>query len=240
MTNTLIIPPRPDLLIETQTLLAQPDPDVRRLTTLIRRDVSLYTVLLATVNSPLFRRSFLIESVEHAVTTLGVDRIANLVRAVALRTSLDSEGRWQRFWEAATEVATICHQLAVPLQVMTLESAYTLGMMHDIGVAVMRNSFNQYDQLCSDIHSYNAAFVRRMERSRFNLDRYQVAGQLAKDWYMSEEVVAGLSLQAHAQAALMGNSSVDDAVLAANCLLILAKISVRSITVIGTLSPGRL
>ena len=219
----LIIPPRPDLLIEIQRLLSQPEPEVRELIRLIRMDVALYTVLLSTVNSPLFRRRFLIESVEHAVATLGVNRVANLIQAVALRTSLDADGKWQHFWDAATEVATLCHQLAQPLQCMTSESAYTLGMMHDIGVPVLRSNFENYDLVAGDITSCNAAFIRRLERNSFATDRFEIAGQLAGEWYMPQEVGDALSQQAHAQAALMGNTQVTDAVLSANCLLILAK-----------------
>lgn len=223
MNDKLIIPPRPDLLIDIQQLLSHANPETSELIRLIRRDVALYTVLLSTVNSPLFRRQFLIESVEHAVATLGIQRVSNLVQAVAMRTSMDPDGRWQRFWEAATEVATLCHQLAHNTQCMPADSAYTLGMMHDIGVAVMRGSFENYDVVSGDANSCNAAFIRRVERNSFATDRFEIAGRLAKEWYMPDDVSEALLLQAHAQAALMGNATVSDEVLSANSLLILAK-----------------
>lgn len=223
MNGKLIIPPRPELLIDIQQVLSCANPETSELIRLIRRDVALYTVLLSTVNSPLFRRRFLIESIEHAVVTLGVERVSNLVQAVAMRTSMDPDGRWQRFWEAATEVATLCHQLAHHSQCMPADSAYTLGMMHDIGVAVMRSSFADYDAVSGDTNSCNAAFIRRIERNRFATDRFEIAGRLAKEWYMPDEVSNALALQAHAQAALMGNATVSDDVLSANSLLILAK-----------------
>ena len=223
MTSTLIIPPRPDLLFDIQHILQQPEPCVSSIVQLIKRDVALYTVLLATVNSPLYRRQFLIESAEHAVATLGVERVGTLVQAVAMRTATDPEGHWQQFWEAATEVATLCYQLSQPLQCMQPDSAYTLGMMHDIGVPVMAASFSDHPQKLAQFLSCNAAQVRRLERECFTTDRFDVAGRLAKEWFMSDELVDALRYQAHAQAALMGKAKVSDTVLAANALLILAK-----------------
>lgn len=223
MTSKLIIPARPDLLLEVQAILATPEPDMRKLIQLIRTDVSLYTVLLSTANSPLFRRQFLIESVEHAVSVLGISRVGNLIQAIALRSSIDPAGHWQRFWEVSEEMATLCHQLSTLLRCMSPESAYTLGMMHDIGVAVMRSNFDGYDVFCSELPSCNAAFTRRIERERYHLDRFEVAGQMAKEWYMADELVNALRLQAHAQAALMDKAEVSDEVKAANALLILAK-----------------
>ncbi|MCH2039401.1 MAG: HDOD domain-containing protein [Saccharospirillaceae bacterium] len=223
MTEKLIIPPRPELLMEIQQLLSDANPETSELIRLIRRDVGLYTVLLSTVNSPLFRRQFLIESVEHAVATLGIERVSSLVQAVAMRTSIDPDGRLLRFWEAATEVATVCHQLAHSTRSMPADSAYTLGMMHDIGVAVMLDSFENYDVVIGDANSCNAAFIRRVERNSFATDRFEIAGRLAKEWYMPGDVSEALLLQAHAQAALMGNATVSKEVLTANSLLILAK-----------------
>ena len=51
----LLIPTRPDLLMEVKDILAQGE-DPSKLAALIKRDVALYTILLSVVNSPLYRR----------------------------------------------------------------------------------------------------------------------------------------------------------------------------------------
>ncbi|WP_419811420.1 HDOD domain-containing protein [Bacterioplanoides sp.] len=223
MTTQLLIPSRPDLLLEIQNILAQPDPEPADVVELIKRDVGLYTVLLAAVNSPLYRREFLIESAEHAVAILGMTRVANLVRVVALRSSVDPDGQWQSFWEVSTEIATLCQQLSVKLHCLLPDNAYTLGMMHNIGVPLMRARWPDYDTQLASLQRDNAVLIRRAELAAFDTNRFQAAGLLAKEWFMADELVDALQYQAHAQAALMGKAQVSDAVLQANALLLLAK-----------------
>jgi HD-like signal output (HDOD) protein len=218
----LIIPSRPELLMEVQALLEQ-DADPAELAELVKRDVALYTILLSIVNSPLFRRSCLIESVEHAITILGIKRVAALIENVAVRTTLDPDGTWQRFWEVAAEVATLCYRLSKELNYPNHNAAYSLGMMHDIGAGVMRENFSDYEEKLTGTHTCNAVVVLKTEKAHFGIDRYTVAGDLAQRWFMSPELCDAIRMQAHAQASLMGRAEVPEHVIASNALLILAK-----------------
>ena len=218
----LIIPSRPDVLIEIQTLLTQ-DADASRLATLIKRDVALYTILLSVVNSPLLRRAHLIESVEQAISLLGTKRVAVLIENVAVRATLDPNGTWERFWEVAAEVATLCYRLSKELNYPNPDTAYSLGMMHDIGTGVMRSTFSSYETKMSGAHTCNAVVTLKTEKTHFGIDRYTVAGELAERWFMPPELCASIRLQAHAQASLMGRAEVPEHVAASNALLILAK-----------------
>jgi len=223
MAVKLIIPPCPDILVKLNRLLAANEPDLRVISRVIKKDVATYTCLLAVANSPLFRRSFLIESADHAILMLGIKRVVQLVHSITVRTQAFNQAEWYGFWEAATEVAALCHKLSQSLQCMRPHSAYTFGMMHDVGVPVLASSFSDYQQKQKHFLSCNAAQVRRLEREYFATDRFDVAGRLAKEWFMSDDLVDALRYQAHAQAALMGKATVPDSVLSANALLILAK-----------------
>lgn len=218
----LIIPSRPELLMRVQKLLAE-DPEPAQLAALIKKDVALYTILLSTVNSPLFRRAQLIESVEHAVAILGVPRVASMVQAIVVRTTLDPDGSWKRFWEVATEIATLCYRLAAELGSITPDTAYSLGMMHDVGMGVMRASFPEYEKAMEALQSCNAVVMLKTEKEQFGTDRYTAAGALAEQWFMPADLCNAVRWQAHAQAALMGRAEVPDPVKAANALLVLAK-----------------
>ena len=228
MPTPLMIPPRPELLLQLQTILRSAEPNPGQMAELIKQDVALYTSVLAIVNSPLFRRAQRIHSVDHALSVLGMPRVAALIQSVALRSSLDAEGHWQQFWDSATEVAVLCQCLAERLphissNPVSVDHAYSLGMMHDIGSAVMRTNYPDYQPWVRAQANCNAAQTRKAERERYATDRFELAGRLAHDWFMPDSVAAALALQAHAQAALMGKAQVSDDVKNANALLILAK-----------------
>ena len=218
----LLIPTRPDLLMEVKDILAQGE-DPSKLAALIKRDVALYTILLSVVNSPLYRRECLIESVEQAIALLGIKRVATLIETVALRTSLDLGGTWERFWEVAAEVAVLCYKLSKELNFSNSDFAYSLEMMHDIGTGVMRETYSDYEKKLAKAHSFNAVATFKAERTHFGIDRYSIAGELAERWFMPIELSSALRSQPHAQAALMGRAEVDEHVIAANAFLILAK-----------------
>ncbi|MCD8523980.1 MAG: HDOD domain-containing protein [Saccharospirillaceae bacterium] len=218
-----MIPARPDLLLKVQTILSGAEPDPVLMAELIKQDVALYTSLLAIVNSPLFRRTQRINSVEHAVSVLGMPRVGALIQSMALRSALDADGHWQAFWDSATEVALLCQCLVDRFPHMNADHAYTLGMMHDIGSAVMRMNYPDYQQWALAQANANAAQTRKAERERYGTDRFELAGRLAHGWFMPDSVATALAFQAHAQASLMGKAQVSDDVKNANALLILAK-----------------
>jgi len=218
----LVIPTRPDLLVELQALMAT-DPDACELAALIKKDVASYSILLSIVNSPLFRRQEPIHSVEQAVAMLGTQRVATMLQTVALRTQMDPNNAWEKFWQMATEVATLSYQLARELNALCPDSAYSLGMMHDIGTGVLRATFADYEERASETNTCNAVATLKSETACFGVDRYTAAGELAERWFMPDELCAAIRWQAHAQASLMGRAEVPDSVLGANALLVLAK-----------------
>ena len=99
MSKSLIIPPRPDLLIELQQLMKNPEPELNSLAILIKQDISLYSVLLSVVNSPLYRRNKHISSVEQAIVILGADKVFTLLQSKNHAQQLRVQRSSRRFLE---------------------------------------------------------------------------------------------------------------------------------------------
>ncbi|MFY0641488.1 MAG: HDOD domain-containing protein [Bermanella sp.] len=49
--------------------------------------------------------------------------------------------RLDRFWDAATKVASLCSYLAVRLTTISQDKAYSIGMLHDIGIPIMLSNY---------------------------------------------------------------------------------------------------
>ena len=92
--------------------MQQPEVDLSKIVELIKRDVSLYAILLSYVNSPWMGLRQKITSIETAIPLMGLEKVVGLMRAVLVRASLQEAPVYESFWNTATEVAGICQMLA--------------------------------------------------------------------------------------------------------------------------------
>ena len=112
MADNIIIPPRPQALLSVQDLMKSEEPDIDAIASVIKSDISLYTILLSAVNNPWVGLAQPATSVEQAIMLLGLDRVFTLLQAVSVRTSFAKCSLPETFWSTAIEVAGICSDLS--------------------------------------------------------------------------------------------------------------------------------
>lgn len=145
------IPPLPEVLIRLQNLLADPEAGVADVARLIRQDGSLCGAVFRVVGSPVFGLRTKAETVERAVTLLGIPPTLAILRGIALRNALGDgtanaalEGLWQRSGRIAQ--ITMAATKALRPRGISPDQAYTLGMFHDCGLALLCKRFPAYAQ----------------------------------------------------------------------------------------------
>lgn len=217
-----VIPARPEVVIKLAKLIKQEDPDLDAISQLLKTDVSLYSNVLATINTPLFGLRERVTSVRNAVGLLGVSRLFSIVRMAALRHSLNGIGRLDRFWESATEVAIICALLSQRLDFLSKDDAYTLGMMHNCGVPLMMAHFEDYKGFFESRRGTDLPDLHQQERARYKVDHFAVSSQIARVWRLPEPICEAIHLQPYSSEVLR-NGEFSDQQRNVLCLLLLAK-----------------
>jgi HD-like signal output (HDOD) protein len=195
MPKSLIIPTRPDSLIELQQLMTSPEPDFTALAKLIKKDVALYSILLSIVNSPLYRRSIKITSIDQAIIILGANKVFNLLQSIIMRSSLESSDLLEGFWNSAIEVASICSMIAEQFIIIDTEMAYNVGMLHAAGIPLMMQNYPEYRAFHQQYAGLPAKDLCFLERERFGTDHYQQGYELTKHWHLNENVSLCLRYQ---------------------------------------------
>ncbi|MBY4677708.1 HDOD domain-containing protein [Marinobacterium arenosum] len=218
-----ILPPRPEALISLGRLLKSETPDIAQVTGILKRDPSLYSTVLATVNKPLFCGGRTISSIHHAVMLLGLEKLHSLVQIAALKSSLSKAGRLERFWDSATEVAELTATLSRQLTDLPSEHAYSLGMLHDCGIPLMIEAFDGYRDLLQRMETDDCQTLRDREQTIFGYDHYRIGARIAHHWYMPDSVSEAIRLQPDFQPALAGRIDASEASKLLLCCLILAK-----------------
>lgn len=82
--RSVLIPPRPTLLVAVLEEQGKPDPDLDHIAELISEDVALAASTLKLVNSPLFGLARPVVDIRHAVRMLGLKNISGLITGLLL------------------------------------------------------------------------------------------------------------------------------------------------------------
>lgn len=186
----ITIPPRPAVLVELQERLLKPGSGIEEVSRVIGSDVSLAGAVLKTVNSPQFGLESRIGSVNEAVGLLGMHNVSNICARAMLRASLESARgiTLDRFWDSATDIATISRSLANRLGEVSGDDAYTLGLLHDCGIPLLMRKFSDYRDVLKIANDSKYKTGAQVEDERYRTDHTTVGYFVCKSWYLPQDI----------------------------------------------------
>lgn len=200
------IPPMPEVLLHLNALLRDEDAGPKEMAELIRNDGALSGAVFRVVGSPVFGLRTKVDSLPRAISMLGMKNAGALLRSEALRSALSDPQHakaLQHLWTRSAAVAEYC-VIAVKkarLRDLSPDAAFTLGMFHDCGLALLCKRFPSYAQALSETD----AWPDILELDRCQQLSHAVMGQMvAKNWALPEEIV--LAIRQHHELAPNGLS----------------------------------
>lgn len=148
LNSGMAIPPQPAILLEIDALLARPGNSMTALGDLIAKDAGLCAGIFKLANSSFYRRKAPVDSVNKALTVLGMTQVINSVKCLALqKTVTGQELAYARFWERSNEVAGLSAVIAskvISACNIAPEQAYMAGLFHECGVPILMQRFPDY------------------------------------------------------------------------------------------------
>lgn len=135
----LLLPTLPEVALKVREVVQDPDATAAQLADIIVTDAALSARLLKVANSALYRGRVPVESVQTAVSRLGLQMVRNLVTSLVMEqmfkpTSRALEKRMRKLWEHSTEVAAISQVIASKQPHIKTDEAMLAGLIHNIGV----------------------------------------------------------------------------------------------------------
>ena len=132
------LPPFSPILSRVLASLAGADVSFAMLSDLIEKDTVLSGNILQLVNSSLYARRGTINSVRHALSILGTNKLRNAVLGMSVTrmwNQLKMPASWSmaRFNMHSAATATLSDLLAQQLPVTYPEGAFVAGLLHDVG-----------------------------------------------------------------------------------------------------------
>lgn len=180
------IPPCPAVLAEFMAESNRDEPDFRRLSHLINKDVALAASVLKTINSPFYGLTRKARTVQDALALLGLRETSRLIAGLLLRRAFASSQSpaMYEFWDTSARVAMITAYLARELEVVRLDEAHTFALFRDCGVPVLLTRYPEYESLLASTRCENERRRSELERARYGFDHALVSSTLAQTWHL--------------------------------------------------------
>jgi len=188
------IPPRPALLMALQREVRKDDPDFDKIGHLLRRDVGMAGNLLKTANSAFYGTRRHIETIEDAITLVGMNQFSALMTGLITRRVLAQGAMMMaRFWDVSEKRSMGMGYVARQTRGMAPELAYSFGLFCDIGIPLLKAHFPTYLQTLSAANHGSERFTC-VEDERHGINHTQAGALLADTWGIAEEVVQAIRL----------------------------------------------
>lgn len=191
----LHLPPFPQVAIRVLQLADGENIQLHELSDLISSDPAFASEVLTIANSLLYAPRFPVTSIQQAIAVLGANHLQGLCVTVGVRAYLDgalSRPSMRAVWRHNLACGMIAELLASS-GFMDRHSAYTCGVIHDIGrlaLAVVRP--REYAVLLG-MQSGPPGGILEGERELFGLDHCEAGRRLITDWNLPVDFEAIVS-----------------------------------------------
>lgn len=182
----LVLPTLPEVALKVREVVDDPDATAAQLADIIATDPALSARLLKVANSALYRGRVAIDSVQMAVSRLGLNMVRNLVTSLVMEqlfqpTSNRLDKRLRQLWQHSTEVAAISQIIADKLPGVSKDEAMLAGLIHDIGVLPILMQADAYPELVGDSKALDQVIANLHPR---------VGEAILRKWEFPEALIA--------------------------------------------------
>ncbi len=184
------LPPFPATHAEIMKLAKSDESSSEDLAEQIQLDPSFLATILKLANSSYYGFAKKTDSLQTAVTRLGMEEIANLVMSAQVFEKLGGfeEGGggldMKAFWKHSVGTAFAARAVAKKLQT-EVDAAFLGGMLHDLGKVVFDRFFGDYYGSVIELVQSDQMSIHQAEMEIIGVSHAEVGGQLAKLWNFS-------------------------------------------------------
>jgi putative nucleotidyltransferase with HDIG domain len=188
----LRLAPFPQVAIRVLQLTNNENVQLHQLSDLISSDAAFASEVLTIANSLVYAPRFPACTILQAIAVLGANHLQGLCLTVGVRSYLGKSLNHpliRNVWRHNLACALIAQQLA-EAGFMDKDTAYTCGVLHDIGrlaLAVLRP--NEYSALLAT-HEGSAISILPLETELFGWDHCQAGKHLITDWKLPSDFEA--------------------------------------------------
>lgn len=191
----IVIPPCPELLTALRDEVAGADPDPSEIARIASADVAMAASLLRTVNSPLYARARLADTVSQAVAMLGMGPTVDILTGFLTRNAIRSNSPLlEHFWETSTRRAMAMGFIARQLYGVDAGVAHTCGLFSHVGIPIMMLGVKGYAGTLAEALARQDRSFTETENAAHKTDHAVVGAIVARTWRLPPVTVLAVRL----------------------------------------------
>lgn len=184
------IPAQPQALVQLSLLLADDDINLQAAASLIECDMALAAAVMKAVNSSLYGLKGRVQSVQQAITYLGMREVAAITFELGLRAAfppaLELEPLWQRAAHRGLLMGRLANRLALDAW-----AAHSAGLFEECGKAVLfRHAPDHYRAMLRAAASDSELIT--LEHAGFGVSHDALGAALCESWGLGAAAVASV------------------------------------------------
>jgi HD-like signal output (HDOD) protein len=217
------LPSMPEVALKISRAVQSEDSDFRQIAAIVQADPVISARIVQVANSAMYAGVSRVESVQNAITRIGLQTTRAIVMTVVLKNLFSPESpvirkRMRTYYEHSIRVGAISHALAARLQDFDPEQAFLAGLIHDIGVlpllihADRRKDLNQNADVLEHVISELVGTVGGTLLKQWEFEPQFVTVALdAEKWAREVEVAdyCDIVQVAQLQCSMVGGSNAD-------------------------------
>jgi HD-like signal output (HDOD) protein/FixJ family two-component response regulator len=181
------LPVLPSIFNELQEVMKEPNSTVNDLTRIIEKDSVISIRIIAGANSPFYRGTEKITSVEKAIPRLGFRETVSIVSAISnkslyLTDNKDLKKLMEKLWLHSLASAYGAKIIAIKLGLGHEERYFLMGLIHDIGKVLLLKALG--DVYAHDISSNMSAVFTIIQKVHAKF-----GGAIIKRWGLTERFI---------------------------------------------------
>ena len=184
------IPAQPQALVQLSLLLADDDINLQAAASLIEGDMALAAAVMKAVNSSLYGLKGRVQSVQQAITSLGMREVAAITFELGLRAAFPPALELEPLWQRAARRGLLMGRLANKLA-LDAWAAHSAGLFEECGKAVLfRHAPDHYRAMLRA--AANDSELVTLEHTGFGVSHDALGAALCESWGLGAAAVASV------------------------------------------------
>ncbi|MFW5499356.1 MULTISPECIES: HDOD domain-containing protein [unclassified Maridesulfovibrio] len=192
--SKLVLPSLPQVLLEIQKVVKDPESSADDLAAVINKDPKLVAAILRLANSAMFSFRTEVDTTSRAVALLGFRQASSLaLGTVSLSLFKRSEGpqvlKVERFWKYAVACGVVAQEIAKLAGFHDSERFFVAGMLHDIGIYVIFESNKSLGADLAELARKDGNSLYDAEKELLGFSHGELGGVILQDWNFPKSLV---------------------------------------------------
>lgn len=191
------VPSLPSLYSELMDELNSPEPSLRKVGAIVKKDIGMTVKILQIVNSAFFGLRRHISDPAESVKYLGLETVSSLALAVGIFTQfenkIENKQMVSQLWAHSATVASTAKSIAEIENRKTSIDAFTSGLLHDIGEVILAINLPEEVAKIQELVAQNGMTKLEAERQVLGATHPDIGAYLLSTWGLPRAVVEAVA-----------------------------------------------